>query len=538
MAITAQQYQYQTNETTPQYNARIAGLRASTITSSSLAPTTSPQIVPPTPDTTNFGGITGGVSDSIIKDLQTAKTEADTRLKAQEKGASDITSIQRLLGDKASDLQTAQTAQGVDTETTKLNTFAQQLADLNAQASSLNREAQAIPLQTQERNIGTGATDAGVAPQTAGALRINALKALSIGQQADIASAALTGSQIRLNAAKDKAQQMIDLKYAPLEADLEARKQQYDLNKDILVAYDKRRTEALTIALAKEERDLADKRAREKQNSDNRVDYAKYAYESGQSDIASQITSLDPSSKTFTQDLAKLQSQIKNPMMALDIALKQAQLNKIQRETNLMGQPTATEKKAEADKLKSKVGQQEVLQDKLNLIGDIQGSAGFNQRVGSNIQARIPASKWGIVGKIATIVGIPGLIADVLQESTGSGQQFSGAVHRLSNQEFLDKLINVKSQGATFGALTDREGDALRASATQLNDWEIKNSKGIPTGIWNIDQASFTREIDRIKELANIAIQRSTGSVINNEDNALLDSVFGSQPLTPSNYFK
>jgi hypothetical protein len=54
--------------------------------------------------------------------------------------------------------------------------------------------------------------------------------------------------------------------------------------------------------------------------------------------------------------------------------------------------------------------------------------------------------------------------------------------------------------------LTDREGDALRASATQLNDWEIKDDKGVPTGVWNIDEASFKKELNNLKTLAQRAI--------------------------------
>ena len=61
---------------------------------------------------------------------------------------------------------------------------------------------------------------------------------------------------------------MVDLKYKPLEDQLALKKQQYDLNKDILSQIDKKRTEALNAAIKKEEQQLADQKANEKGVSD------------------------------------------------------------------------------------------------------------------------------------------------------------------------------------------------------------------------------------------------------------------------------
>ncbi len=243
-------------------------LYGSAITPSSLAPVTTLQTVPAKADTTNYAGITGGVTQSVIdeyKNLSDTLTQKETN-QANE-GTAIIDAMKKLTG-KTADQQTANETAGVNAETETMRKLTAQLADLNGQASSLNREAQAIPLLTQENNRNTGATDRGVAPQDAGALRLNALKALSIGQQADVASAALTGSQLRLQSAKDKAQQMVDLKYKPLEDDLNIRKEQYELNKDALASIDKKRTEALSVALKKEEQDLADKKDFDKYISD------------------------------------------------------------------------------------------------------------------------------------------------------------------------------------------------------------------------------------------------------------------------------
>src|SRR6185436_6832415 len=185
-----------------------SNLGSSVIPASNIAPATPLRITAPTPDTTNYPSITGGVTDSIINDYTALNNQLTASQNQQNKTGTEITNLMEQLTGRTADTAAANETAGVNTETANLNRYVQQLADLNAKASSLNREAQAIPIQTQERNANTGATDRGVAPQDAGALRLNALKALSIGQQSDIAAAAATGSQLRLQAAKDKAQQI------------------------------------------------------------------------------------------------------------------------------------------------------------------------------------------------------------------------------------------------------------------------------------------------------------------------------------------
>lgn len=239
-----------------------------TIGADQMGKTTPLQTIPAPIDGTDHAGITSGVTQSVMDEYK-ALNDKQTAAEANQDttGSSIIDSMNALLG-KTSDTATANETAGVNSATSDVNKYTTQLADLNAQASSLNRAALAAPIQTQERNAGTGATSDAYAVENAGALRNNALQALSIGQQADIASAALTGSNIRLQAAKDKAQQIIDLKYNPLEAELAVKQKQYDLNKDALDSIDKKRTEALGVALDKEKTDLADKKEKDQANSD------------------------------------------------------------------------------------------------------------------------------------------------------------------------------------------------------------------------------------------------------------------------------
>lgn len=280
------------------------------ITADSLKPT-QPFTLPEAPkvDTAGLLGTTQGATNyvaDLTKQLETAQT-------ASENSQSDIIKTMNDLLNKQSDIQTA-------SESTGLNASAKRLRELSAQASSLSREAQAIPLQTQENFKNTGATDTGVAPIQAGALRTNALKALSIAQQADIETA-------NYNAAKDKTEQIINLKYQPIEQQLEIKKQQYEFNKDILKSIDAKRTEALSIALKKEEQDIADAKDREKNIQNLTLTLAKN--QAPQNVIAS-LSKLDTNSPNYFNEAVRIASPYLQSLEdKVDLDYKMAQTAKI-----------------------------------------------------------------------------------------------------------------------------------------------------------------------------------------------------------------
>ncbi len=246
-----------------------------TITPSQLAPATPVKIVNTPVDTTNYGALTTGANDAVFGDLNQLTQQRDALQKQQQDSGSSLYDLIKGTGNKEQDLLAEQDRQGVSKEQEKFNKLYQSQLDLNAQATSLNREAQAIPLQVQENNRNTGATDRGVAPQEAGALRLNALKALSIAQQSDINFATLQGSETRLNSAKDKAKQIIDAQYAQKDAEIKAKEKQYELNKDTLTQLDAKRTEALNYAIQKEKDQTIDLKNIKKETTDKIFDMIK-----------------------------------------------------------------------------------------------------------------------------------------------------------------------------------------------------------------------------------------------------------------------
>lgn len=259
------------------------------------------------------------------------------------------------------------------------------------------------------------------------------------------------------------------------------------------------------------------------------------AIASGQTDLVTKLASVDPKSGNFNAEVAQYSGKIND----IDAAIKRANLAKTIRETALLGEPTAKEKKETLAALQNAKAAIPVMQDKINAIDALKDSSGFNERVGTGILTRKPGGFWGGVGKAATIVGIPGLVNDSFAGMTGSGQSFAGGVHKLVSGLAIDELIAAKERGATFGALSDSELRILANSASAINDWEIKDDNGKGTGVWNIDEDSFNAELDRIQELTRRALIQSGESLISADETSMIDEAYklNNQALDPSNYY-
>jgi len=322
---------------------------------------------------------------------------------------------------------------------------------------------------------------------------------------------------------------MIDKQIGLLEADLGRTQQVADKIKDLMITDSQLVAEAglsLNDSLEGISKKLADAEyAREVKNEKNEFEQKGFrVLQPGQTaptgtTVIKQIDSRGVETSYYKE---------LTPEELLDLQIKRTELAYKQKQLSLLGEPSDADKKKEQELLASSEGIKTSLQDKIDTINTIVGEdapykvkLGKELRVGPNSAARkAQGLEWLNPLTLPTQISIGAL------DTTGAGQAFAGAVHRIASQEFLDKLINVKGQGATFGALTDREGDALRASATQINDWELKNDKGIGIGVWNVSQSDFDAELNRIKKLAQKAISDSQKGLLTSDEQLLLDTVF------------
>ena len=79
---------------------------------------------------------------------------------------------------------------------------------------------------------------------------------------------------------------------------------------------------------------------------------------------------------------------------------------------------------------------------------------------------------------------------------------FVSKVEQLINQESLDALIAAKAKGATFGALSDREMNILRSSASILSDRGKDEDGDGKTDYYEMRQDVFVEELNKFKNSA------------------------------------
>lgn len=82
-------------------------------------------------------------------------------------------------------------------------------------------------------------------------------------------------------------------------------------------------------------------------------------------------------------------------------------------------------------------------------------------------------------------------------------QDFVASVEQLRSQLTLTSLIDAKSRGATFGALSEGEMRVLDATATKIGTWAIKDKEGNITG-YKISEALLKKELDKISNYAKL----------------------------------
>lgn len=312
---------------------------ASPITAQSLAPAT-PITVPPKPtDTTNYAGEVAGTQAVINAQMPatTATPEVPTT-PAPTKEPSAIESFLSGLkapGSQTEAYKTAYDTSGLPTaeqdilDKQKVVKTAQgKLSTVNAQLAAIEAESKQQLLQLQGQGRGQSIDflnrqASEISKQSA--IRALPLQAQALAAQAEVQSAQgdVELAQNTMKMASDRLTTLFNLQSKDIE-------NEYNYNKDL-------RDKVYEYATAKEKAQLdkmnkEDDRAFElmKDNINNAQTLSKAALDAGQADLAARITQLDPKSKTYTQDLAALQAEIKPD--TTDKTYKQLQIKKLQQE--------------------------------------------------------------------------------------------------------------------------------------------------------------------------------------------------------------
>lgn len=222
-------------------NANFFPQPSSTTISNEALANPAPLTLPNAPqDTTNYAGITTSIP--TFQDIQSQINQTSQA----ETTTDDL--MQRILGTSAQVGQKAQRTLQAEQQA-GLPQFQTQLQDVSSQIQALQKEALAIPLQIQEQATGRGVTAGGVAPIQNAQLRQNAIKSLTLSAIAQT----LQGNIANARATADR---VVQLEFAPLEAELNTLKTAYEMNKDRLARQDKKRADALNFLINERDRGI------------------------------------------------------------------------------------------------------------------------------------------------------------------------------------------------------------------------------------------------------------------------------------------
>jgi hypothetical protein len=124
-----------------------------------------------------------------------------------------------------------------------------ELLSITSQLQTLAKETQAIPLEIQQEAAGMGVTAGGVAPIQADRIRRNAIKSLGL---------AAVGQTIQgnISLAQAQVQSQIDAEFEPKKNEIAILQKAYDMNKDALERFDRKRADQLNVLIQERNRDL------------------------------------------------------------------------------------------------------------------------------------------------------------------------------------------------------------------------------------------------------------------------------------------
>lgn len=441
----------------------------------------------------------------------------------------------------------------------------QQQTDLSSRLTGLKNEALAIPLQLQQDVTGRGVTSGGLQPLQASALRKNAIQALSV-------SSLLEATRGNLSTAYDLVDRAVAQKYDPIKEAITVKQKNLQLILDSpeFDRQDKERALQMQAKLDAEAKAVAKQEAETKSISDTALLVLKYG---GPQEVAERIMNTATSERKAYLMAGK---HLQDPQARADLEtsrltneLRKSQINQTQYETSLLKKYGGLTPSQYADTLKADQKaiddaetqsekdrlQGQALDGQVTLLGTIldsraidsvvgptalaRGTTGFGARATTGVVggAVVGAGIGSIVLGIGTVVGgvVGGIAGGLGLGSQGAKDHFSGDSDALIGQteqfiskKFLQSLIDVKAQGATFGALQKAEQDALTAAATFVGQRRIYKGKGEDRTVvgYDMSEEDFKRELSTIQTLTRTAYERAVGKSFTDDEDKVLNDFF------------
>ncbi len=526
-----------------------------TITSTTLQPEAKMVVPEATQDKTPYENIIQGALTglpSLTAQVGSASKDRDTLLAGLVKNTGETLNKEQFAQDQ-------QNLAGVTERQKELDALDAEFTDIGAQIKGLGRETSAVPLKVMQNNLGTGATEAGAAPQETAMLRENAIKALGLASRADILSARATNAESRLTRAKETAQKAVDLKYKPIESAITRIKDLLKINQDyILDPAEKKLAEKQTIALNERERVLKEKKQDEKDISDLLINAESQLAPADVISRAKSVITNGGTKKDVIYTLGKYAGEYQKAL------LLQEQIKKTRAEANKEagigsgagvagGAVTSSAKNWLAqynsgamslEDIYTKIGSTKEAGVLKNEVARLVADQGGKRKYGAddasvqaiksqieNVNTLLTGNKYkGIVGFVQGGLGIVPDSLNVFKQDA-----LATAKNLVSNQT-LQALADAKSKGVTFGALSEGELGLVSDSASRVASKLIKDKEGNITG-FSGSEGDFFKDLNTIKSGLEKSIESKTMTPPANKFNMSL-GVQSSSPIMGTEIIK
>ena len=318
---------------------------------------------PPSPNSATPASSSISANTSIPNPIPSAENIIDNGSQAtpaEAKNTSLLNRVAQMIGmgkTQESLTQSAENAAGVSGLTKIVNSLNTQLQGLNDQATALANDASAggaIQNQEQQDILKNGniTTTAGLAPKTAGDLRMNQIKQSAVASQALTVKSALYGAQGNLSLAKDAADKAATAQYADQQHQLDYMKALIDANTPTMTKQEKAQAAIVQAQLADRQTQIDNA----KEDKKTILAMAATALKNNPNDPAAQFAAQEALAESNQQqpDLQKVlglvgkyqQDPIATQQAILNLAKTRAEISKLNKEAQAAGVPAITNPQA------------------------------------------------------------------------------------------------------------------------------------------------------------------------------------------------
>ena len=355
--------------------------------------------------------------------------------------------------------------------------------------------------------------------------------------------------------AKSIAKEMVDLEYGDIEAQIANQKEIIDLNYANLTREDKKRADEQKYLLDQQQARIDEEKATKKEIQNVAITLASYGVNP---DIVNKVMNSQDMEEAIALAGTNLQSpeaKAKLESIRLDQILTKAQIAKTNYEMEISrkyggltpAQYAAMLKEEQKEIAAAKTASEQAekqgvaLQEKIVLLDSVLKNKAIDSVVGPSILTRKPTGfKERVMTGLIPFAGPILQLQGAKDSLTGDADRLIGQTEQFISKEFLDSLIDVKAQGATFGALQKAEQDALTSAASYIGQRRITKGKGDDRQVigYDMSEKDFIKELTTIKTLTQKAYEKATGKVFGADEAALLDEMFNNSSLiNPGQYY-